>query len=553
MTKQITKHFLPILIVAIAVFGIYTRLYNMQWGQPFYFHPDERQNVIYPILDSKSFFLLDQKNFDIGPFPLVIIKTTTTAIIHFFVRNIGPDKFEITLLMGRFFSALISILIFFMIAFIATKLYGKKQAIISFILAIFSTGFIQYSHFATIEMWETLYFIVIFYLCIQISKKPTILIGIITGIITGLALSTKLISFIAFPVVMYSFFLFGRKNIKKTFSLNKILNKILMPAWSFFIFSFLFLFLTFPQLLFNFSKVYESLAYESSVTLGHIDVFYTGGFTGTLPIIFQFTKIYPFIINPLLALFFIPCFFIVARKGRKEKNNSYTLLAGVFFILFFSQAFYFAKWTRYYIPTLPFIYLILGIGIAEMSNYIEKNILLKRNYIIKNIFIGIICFISFIFSLSFFIDSYVLTHKAILASSWAKYNIPKDSRITTETFDLGITPFNDNFKNISLFDFYALDTDKKKSDELSNLLLKTDVIIFPGQRLTKSRIDHPEKFPVGFEFYNALLRGQTKFKKIYQTPCETLCKIAYIGNVSNFEETASIFNRPTLTIYKKLP
>ena len=553
MAGSITKHLLPVFLAGIIAAGIYVRFYNLQWGQPFYFHPDERQNVVYPILDSKSPLLLDQQNFDVGPLPLIAIKSIVSLKTFFSPKNTYSDKFEITLLTGRFISANISALISILIALIAMRLYGKKQALISFFLALFSTGFIQYSHFATAELLEAFFFLVIFYLCIQITKQPTIRAGIFLGIITGLALSTKLLSLTIFPIVIYSFFLFGKKYIHQVFSLKKTIKKIYMPMWSFFIFSCIVFFLTSPQLLINFSKVYESLQYESSVTLGKIHVFYTGGFTDTIPGIFQLLHIYPFLINPLLTLFFIPCFLIVIFKGKRKKNYSYTMLAGFFFILFFSQSFFFTKWTRYYIPTLPFVYLILGIGIAEISEWIEKNISQKKGSIAKKIFIGGTFLICFVFSCAFFINTYFLPHSALIASRWAKHNLPKESRILSETFDLGITPFNDDFKNIVLFDFYALDTDEEKTYQLDYLIRKTDIIILPGQRLSRSRIDNPGTFPNGFEFYNKLLLEKTQFRKIYQTPCGIICKIAYMGSPRNLEETVSIFDRPTVTIYKKIP
>ncbi|MBU3978923.1 hypothetical protein KKE68_04460, partial [Patescibacteria group bacterium] len=59
-------------------------------------------------------------------------------------------------------------------------------------------------------------------------------------------------------------------------------------------------------------------------------------------------------------------------------------------------------------------------------------------------------------------------------------------------------------------------------------------------------------YPNGHDFYSALFAQTNGFQKIYETPCDIFCKITYLNNpVFSFEETANVFDRPTVFIFKK--
>src|SRR5947207_2663825 len=50
-----------------------------------------------------------------------------------------------------------------------------------------------------------------------------------------------------------------------------------------------------------------------------------------------------------------------------------------------------------------------------------------------------------------------------------------------------------------------------------------------------------------------MFNGKLGFEKIYQTPCDIFCNIIYMGNpVFAYEETANVFDRPTIIIFKKV-
>ena len=86
---------------------------------------------------------------------------------------------------------------------------------------------------------------------------------------------------------------------------------------------------------------------------------------------------------------------------------------------------------------------------------------------------------------------------------------------------------------------------------LNKKLLQSNYIILASQRIIKSRLMNEEKFQQGNMFYTSLIDGSLGYTKIYETPCDIFCKITYLGDpLFRFEQTANVFDRPTVMIFK---
>lgn len=201
------------------------------------------------------------------------------------------------------------------------------------------------------------------------------------------------------------------------------------------------------------------------------------------------------------------------------------------------------------LPTLPFIYVILAIFFVHL---ISK----KQSSIVHSFFTVLLVFTiagSILFSLSYVKTVFSSKDTRILAKEYALNVIPPDSKILSEVYDLGITPFNDNYGRITLFNFYDLDSDSEDATGLvlEEKLRESDYIIIPSQRILATRTSNPSKFPEASGFYNRLLTDPNSFTLIYETPCDIFCKITYLGDpVRRFEGTANVFDRPYILIFK---
>jgi ribosomal protein S19 len=140
----------------------------------------------------------------------------------------------------------------------------------------------------------------------------------------------------------------------------------------------------------------------------------------------------------------------------------------------------------------------------------------------------------------------------IAAADWARQHIASDAAVISEVYDIGIVPFNPFLNHITLINFYDLDTNRSEQINLQTVEKNASYFIAPSQRLIKTRLQNMHTFPKGHMFYTKLYAGKT-YKNIYVTPCDIFCKIIYIGNpLGGLEETTSVFDRPTVTIFKKI-
>lgn len=520
-------------IFFLILIGGFFRFYNLNWGDPFYFHPDER-NIASTVLNINFPTQMNPHFFAYGSFPIYLIYFTS-YLVNLLIKS--QLIFEQAIIISRFYSAILSILIIPSIYFVGKKLVNRQTGIIAAIFCTFSVGFTQFAHFGTFEMWLTFLGIWLFYFSLKLIKDSNLKNIIIAGIIFGLLIATKISSLplLILPFVSIGLCFLPKNEMQIYLRLFKIILKILILFFvstvTFIIFS--------PYVFLDSKSFLSSIRYESSVALGTLPVFYTGEFFNSIPIIFHFTKIYPFLINPILTSLFIPSFFYVLFLSIKKKNFAYTLLNICYLILFLTQAFLFAKWTRYILPTLPFIYLITAIF---LERFVNKKLL------------NIIFFVCIVFAGSYFITVLINEDTRFQASIFAKENIPNDSYVLSEVYDMGIVPFNPNLNSIQLFNFYDLDqTPDIKKVELDTLLSQSKYIILPSQRILKTRLINKSKFPIGHRFYDELVNEKLGYKKIYETPCDIFCKIIYLGSpIFSLEQTVNVFDRPTVFIFKKL-
>ncbi len=536
------KYFTPrLLIVGLIIIGAVFRITNLAWGNPFYFHPDERNiavsidQLLFPNQMNPHFFAY-------GSLPLYLSYFTAIGFNAIKTLKLQNDvSFEDAIFSIRFFSALLSLLILPLLYKTGKILKNTLSGILAALLGTLSVGFIQFAHFGTYEMWITSFTLIVFFLSllyIRTHKKKYLLgIGLILGILLAIKISNIILLSLLILVIIVE-----QKSQQKISIMSSI-----FPILITFIFSSTIFLVTNPYAFIDYTSFLGSINYESSVALGKIRVFYTGEFLSAIPIIFPFLKIYPFLINPLVVIIFLLSFIYLLIITVKSKNVSYVLLIIFFLLLFLSQTFIFAQWTRYFVPTIPFIYLIIA---CALSDYVERRKLKSRMFIYFAVFFFIT---GFIFSYSYIKTVFLTPDSRITAAAWAKEHIPQNAKIISEAYDLGILPFNSYFTSIKLFNFYDLDAylPKSNANNLANILKAHDYIILPSQRLFKTRIEAAKHFPNGHKFYTSLITQPTSFELVYQTPCDIYCKIIYLGDpIFSYEQTANIFDRPVVMIYK---
>jgi hypothetical protein len=502
------------LLTTLLVFiTIITRFWNLNWSSGFEFHPDEN-NMINAVL-SLNKNNLSPNFFAYGQFPLYLTYFTTPK--H------DPPTIQLTL---RFWSAFFSVLSIFIFYLIGKKVFkSTKLSLIFSLLIIFTPGLIQLAHFGTTESILIFVFAANIYLSFLFYDHPQNLnLLFFVGLVSGIGIATKISALIFLTSFCFTFlFLFIQEP-------KKFLN--LIPKFSFFILITLIFSVIFsPYNLINFSKFLSSMKYEIGVANGSIPVFYTRQFINSIPYLFQFQKIFPYTNGIFIFIFGFIGFGIIIKKFLQEhKLNPYlliTLFSSLIYFLYQGQLF--AKWTRFMSPIFfiaPFL-----------SLFFFKKI---KNRLLQSIFI----FLAILPGAYFFINTYIYSDTRIQATKWINQNIPISSYVLSEGGNVADIPLYDSKININNFDFYTLDQNQS-TKELSNLINKSDYIFIPSRRVFNNQ-NNPF-FPLSQNYYQSLFSGNLRFSLI-----KTFSKSnSLFLNTENAEETWSVFDNPTIRIFKK--
>ncbi len=537
--------FFLFLIVAL---GFLLRFYNLNWGAPYYFHPDER-NIASAVVNLSYPDNLNPHFFAYGSLPIYLTYATAVVWNRLTGQSISPFQatFEQAILILRFLSVLFSTLLLILIYKAAKQLDQQSTGIFALFLATVSTGLIQYTHFGTYEMWLTFFYFAFVYTLVLYIKNKRLLFFLISTICLGISIALKVSSL---PLLALPFIVLLYDLIHQATPLSqKIYTSIAYTVFLFVIPVSIFV-VSNPYVLLDTTSFLASMQYESSVATGSLPVFYTQGFIDTTPVVFQLFKVFPFLLNPLLTLLMLPALVFFFVKSIQYKN-SFGIYLLAFFILFASQAFLFVKWTRYMVPLLPFIYLFIALLVARFPyERVPKLIQPFSLAVDKYLAFVTISVISALFGISFFVTVYLYPDTRVDASSWMKQNLPPQQHLLSEPYDVGLTAFQELPQTITIFDFYSLDQDSAKKELLQQQLQMTNYVLLPSQRVLKSRLSQPEQFPAGHSFYTGLF-DEKKYELVYKTNCNLFCRIAYLGGFETYlEETAYVFDRPTVYLFE---
>jgi 4-amino-4-deoxy-L-arabinose transferase-like glycosyltransferase len=559
MQNFFSRHILIILLILLIFFGTLLRVYNLNWGAPFYFNPDER-NIASSISQLQFPQQMNPNFFAYGSLPIYLVYFSST-LINFFTNchlsiNNCHVTFEQAILGTRTLSALLSILLIPLMYFIGKQLKNKQTGILLALITATSIGFIQYSHFGTYEIILTFFTTLLFFVCLKLLQKQDLFNLFLAAVVSGILISCKVNTVVMILIPLGILFINLLKNWKHVNLKFRFLNVLygFSAALTYLLIIICVFMLTNPYAFWDLNSFLGTIHYESSVALGTESVFYTGEFLNTVPILYQIQHVLPFLITPFLMLLLVPALgFTFVKSILKPQRLKFFLLMVFLLLTFIPQAILFVKWTRYMVPVIPFLYCCIALFITAVLEYIKKYFQRYYRLALGSLIIGIsVCFV---YALAFLITVYIEPDTRLAAAQYATSNIPSDAPILSEVYDLGITAFNPYYNKIKLFNFYDLDNNysfEANPTTLRQSLETSNYIILPSQRILKIRLQNAKRFPLGNIFYRQLLSNKNGFRKIYETPCDVWCLITYSGNpINSYEETASVFDRPTLYIFKK--
>lgn len=499
-----------VFIFALVLLIIFTRFYKFDWGEGFFFHPDENNMAM--SISQMTFADFNPRFFAYGQFPL---------FLSFFSLKILflPNNFSNAIFSLRFWSAIFSCLSILFFYFISNQFFKKKFFSLIFVLfLIFNPGLIQLAHFGTTESLLILIFSINLFLSLKFYKHPKFKYIFYAGLVSGIGLATKITAvFFTVPVFLSLFFVFLKN--KKFF--------IFLSTIYFLIFTICFAFIFSPFNFLVFSDFRSSMQYETSVALGNLKVFYTNQFLNTISYSFQFTKIFPYILGIPVLLFGIIgfCFFVFKYRTQKDKQKWLLVIIPCLIYFIYNGQLY-SKWTRFMSP-LFFIFPFFAVYFLTFL----KNKKILYFLISISIIPGIL-----------FFNLYFHQDIRLVASKWIESNIPENSRIISETGNVINFPITSKKYFIDNLDFYNLDNDPVLKEQLFYHIFNADYIIIPSRRVFKNN------FLATQNYYKNLFSGKLGFQEIKSFSTKTDLFL----NSENAEETWTVFDNPTVRIFKKI-
>ena len=186
------------------------------------------------------------------------------------------------------------------ISHLTSELGVEVPSLLAALLAAFIPGLIQAAHFGTTESLLTFFFMIIIYLSLKFFKTESLKYLLFAGIASGIAMGTKLsaVFFIFAPITTIALI-----SKKRAGSIFKKATAFILYVILYSSFSILFFSLASPYNLLASKDFIGTSTYETSVAQGKVSVFYTDQFEKTIPIFYQLTRIFPYVLGwPILII-----------------------------------------------------------------------------------------------------------------------------------------------------------------------------------------------------------------------------------------------------------
>ena len=496
------------MLLLVFVILLLTRLIGLNWGQPFYFHPDEN-NMAVALASLKCQNVFDLKNcfnphfYAYGQLSLYLGKLLLPVFHspHYSLRFLSA------------FYSIIGGLIFYKL--IKRDFKSSVHGLIGLLLYVFSPVLIQLSHFGTTESLLILLMILALYF-----RKKLLILGLIIGVAAAVKISS--LNLLLLPLLSYRIY-------------NRKLPELI---WSYCL-AFLALLLLSPHNWLNFPDFFSALNYETQVATGTLPVFYTEQFQNTVPIFFQIKNILIYGLGPLMLITSV-----LGSIYLTKRRTYYPII--VFVYLFVTTSLTFVKWTRF----LAFCYpLVIYMSVAGLVWF--KNSFIKKYYWL----FLIIILLQICFGLNFS-SLYLKPDVRLEANHWLSSNLPSQSLIITESGNVIDLPL-DQFKHrVSSYFLYDLDKNPVLARAVFQDLDKTDYVIVPSRRIYANYScfwfvgDQPQynencskaiKYPNIDRYYRQLFWSED-FKLI-----ASFRRL----NDEMAEETWTVFDHPVIRVYQR--
>jgi len=523
-----------LLLLTIVIVGTILRIIGLYHGITY--HPDERGNVMHVM--RLSFDNLNPKFFAYGSFPLYLLFFIRT---FFSLFSTYLSSYDGLFRIGRVISVLFGVGSIIATYLIGKRMYTRRIGLFASLFLSLSVIHIQYCHFYAVDIWLTLMVAIIFLALLGIARNGRMKNYIVTGILFGIGLATKISILPLMLTVVLSHFIWVMKS-GTLFHFRQHWRLIVL---------FLVIAVTFsvcqPYTYLDYKKFSHDVREQSSMVRGIWQPPYTIQYEKTVRYLYHIDQMmkwsigYPLVIAGLLGM-------ILSLFGVYKRWYSIELLLLSWLIPYFLITGSFkVKFLRYMLPILPFLCLLAArffdVLIRDKSN--------RTRYMFGLLAVSLTVVYLFLYSIAF-VSIYTRPHTYITASKWIYKNISSNETILGEHWDdkLPVSVRGSGKKPRAIeLPMYEKDN-KSKISFIADALEKGDYIALPTKRVYGSVGKMPERYPVSARYYQLLLSGKLGYQlvKTFQS-YPTIFGFELVDDLA--DESYSVYDHPKIYIFKK--
>ena len=521
-------------LAAILFVAALFRFDGLDWDRGYLFHPDERKillvtSAIHLPSSIPEFFSpdspLNPKFFAYGSFPIYLLKALSGIAPAVSYPVPWSDTGLVGLaLLGRALSGLFDLGTIALIFFLARRLYGASVGLIAAACCAVTVEQIQLSHFYAVDTLLAFLVVATVFFAARYAETAARRDAVLMGIAFGLAMATKISAApLVVPIVVAVVKANNREDAKaqreqvgglrvlvsswlsRVWSVRKTLAKIFGVALAAMV-------VTQPYALLDPIQYFGQIGTESLVARGWLDYPYTRQFAGTIPFLYQIWQSSVWGMSlPLGILAWAGSALFVWQWWRERAwRDSFVLSwALVYFLLIGAQ---YAKYPRYLLPLLPFLFLLAAAAITRVRT--------RTLRITFYLFASLVVFSGLVYSIAF-VSIYSRLHPWLQISSWIYQNIPAGATIADEHWDDTLPlplrgsaterePTEYRTQTLPMYDA----DNPAKLKTIVDILSTSDYVVLASPRLYATISRLPQRYPISSRYYRLLFGGQLGFELV---------------------------------------
>jgi YYY domain-containing protein len=527
---------IAIILILMAAFAL--RVFDLNWDEGHYLHPDERfvalvitdrivfewppdwdnlrdpeHSLINPrSVDPKSG---NPRDFAYGALPLYVTDWVSTALSHLTGDN-WSTYYSGVFKVGRFLSAVFDTLTVLMIFLIGRRAFGKRIGLISAAIAAATPMAIQLAHFYTTDSWLTFFVAVTLYGAIRASESGAVRWFAFTGAAFGLAMASKGSVFTLAGIVAIAIIYDAVSRFRRQERLLRILIAIVERVCV----SFLTWIVAFgifePYALARPNTYIDQIRKQSDIIRGIFDVPFTRQYVGTTPVLYQIEQLVRWGYGPVAGILALFGVFLLAKRFINHPNAGTTIILSWFCGYGLIVALPETKFLRYLAPLIPVFALTGGIAFDSIWSFLRR----VGGYRLATVG-AVAMFVGIGLWTAAFMSVYLGDQTRIEASKWIYANIPPGSTISAEDWDdslpldlgPGLNPPDNLYAGIN-FDLYSDREPQDAADHIYELLQGADYVVIASNRVMSAMPQSPWRYSVQERYYQLLQDGQLGFTKV---------------------------------------